>query len=149
MWLREQDGANSLWSGTSRQNFPNGLVVMDRNLKERITKNGDCLGLIYRNSETNNVPSFKLTSWSCDAKTTVVCEKALPRHFEPPKFPCISQLNSNKRRKREESGMSQFNTDFNSDSKDLGNLKGMSAIHGGKHSNILLKINVSALSPFI
>ena len=104
IWLGRE--SSDLWFETFELISKNGLVILDIDLKERITIKGDCLGAIYRNSQDASIPSFVLTAWNCKEKKSAVCKK-IPTKFhatntENPNFPCIPQ-NQKTRKKRQDS----------------------------------------------
>ena len=90
-------------------------MLVDANLRERITTNGECFVVIYRSSKDNILPPFLLTSWSCDTKQSVVCEQDPTTHIStsnPPKFPCIPQQPNNSRKKRQSSDLNGLNNPY-------------------------------------
>ena len=103
MWINSVDTSNNLWHKAFSLLSNDGLMVIDNDLEQRVTSNGECVGLSFQNHGDIRIPFLTLTSWNCGSKNSVVCKKNpsnLVSSSKQPKFPCISKHNG-KREKRE------------------------------------------------
>ena len=104
IWLKAEDVSNNIWLEKFHRISNGGLMVMDSDLEERVTKQDECLGGIYKNNEDDMIPYFSLTSWDCSERKSVVCRKEPSKGLsssKPKQFPCIPQTKT-PRKKRED-----------------------------------------------